>query len=78
MHANCRGCPRCGLWNRYGLPRITCGPYMSEQEIDIQYLPPRDPSQWVLSDPDNIRPWQPRYPVMTVPPQPLPLFVAYR
>ena len=66
-----------GCQSSYNLPRLTTGPYMTTQEVDIQVIPRLAPSQWITNDITRVRPWIPRYPIMTTPPAPIPLFVSY-
>lgn len=54
------------------LPRISKGPYMYKDEIDIQEVPLNQPWQWIINN-GPLRPWQPKYPLMTVPPEPIAL-----
>lgn len=61
-----------GLLSGYELPRLGVGPYMSTAEVNAQVLPKFEPSQWVVND-GPMRPWQPSYPIMTIPPTPIPL-----
>ncbi len=56
----------------YELPRIGFGPYMSRSEIDAEVLPKYEPSQWIVNN-GPVRPWEPKYPIMTIPPTPIPL-----
>lgn len=58
------------------LPRISRGPMLFSDEIDIQELPRNEPWQWVLND-GPIRPWEPRWPVMNVPKEPIPIIPRY-
>jgi hypothetical protein len=61
-----------GMLQGYELPRLGFGPYMSRSEIDAEVLPRYEPSQWIVNS-GPIRPWHPKYPVMTIPPVPIPL-----
>jgi hypothetical protein len=63
---------RASYLNSYGLPRFRAGPYMTRGEIDAEELPRFEPSQWIVNN-GPVRPWEPRYPVMTIPPVPIPL-----
>jgi hypothetical protein len=62
-----------GQLQGYQLPRLSAfGPYMSRSEIDAEVLPRYEPSQWIVNN-GPVRPWEPRYPIMTIPPTPIPL-----
>lgn len=61
-----------GQLQEYQLPRLGFGPYMSRTEIDAEVLPRYEPSQWIVNN-GPVRPWEPRYPIMTIPPTPIPL-----
>jgi hypothetical protein len=61
-----------GQLQGYQLPRLGFGPYMSRTEIDAEVLPRYEPSQWIVNN-GPVRPWEPRYPIMTIPPTPIPL-----
>ena len=60
------------MLQQYELPRIGFGPYMSRSEIDAEVLPKYEPSQWIVNN-GPVRPWEPKYPIMTIPPTPIPL-----
>jgi hypothetical protein len=53
-------------------PRLSNGPYMTRQELDMQTVPYDKPWQWILNN-GPIRPWEPRYPVMNIAPEPIAL-----
>ncbi|CCV02442.1 hypothetical protein IIV31_070L [Armadillidium vulgare iridescent virus] len=72
LSINDMGDLRASYLNSYGLPRFRAGPYMSRGEIDAEELPRFEPSQWIVNN-GPVRPWEPRYPVMTIPPVPIPL-----
>lgn len=58
----------------YSLPRNYPYPstYMTRAEIDATVSPALEPSQWVVTG-ERPRPWEPRYPILSIPPTPIPL-----
>lgn len=58
--------------NSFELPRVSYGPFMTTEEVDTLELPRFEPSQWIVND-GNVRPWEARYPIMTIPPVTIPL-----
>lgn len=58
----------------YSLPRNYPYPsaYMTRAEIDATVSPAFEPSQWIVTG-ERPRPWEPRYPILSIPPTPIPL-----
>lgn len=56
----------------YSLPVLPM-PYLTTQEINTMVINSSKPSQWV-NDGTTLRPWNPEYPIMSIPSAPVPLF----
>lgn len=56
----------------FQLPRLGVGPYISRLEVDTKIIPKYESSQWIINN-GPVRPWEAQYPIMTIPPVPIPL-----